>query len=295
MDKVYGKKVSSKFSTLKYEVQDLLNVEYWGFAKEDLDKKFQIDAHLLGGVLATKNEWTLREIREAMKEAYCGKIAIEYMHITDRAQCQWIRDRMERFQTLTISNERKKLLLERIYWTDEFSQFISTKFNTMKRFGLEGCESFIPGLKSALDECVEKGAEKAVFGMPHRGRLNFLANVVRKPLATIFAEFQGVMPTEDKDANWHQQSGDVKYHLGTSYTKTYPNGQKLTCEVLANPSHLECINPVVMGKVRAENHFKNISKFGQKDAVDRTKIIPVLIHGDAALAGQGVCYESMQM
>lgn len=164
----------------------------------------------------------------------------------------------------------------------------------MKRFGLEGCESFIPGLKSTLDECVKHGAEKAVFGMPHRGRLNFLANVVRKPLATIFAEFQGVMPTEDKEANWAHTSGDVKYHLGTSFTKTYPDGKKLTCEVLANPSHLECINPVVMGKVRAENHFQNIHKVGtDHDTVDRKKIIPILVHGDAALSGQGVCYESM--
>ena len=165
----------------------------------------------------------------------------------------------------------------------------------MKRFGLEGCEAFIPGLKSTLDECQKQGAEKAVFGMPHRGRLNFLANVVHKPLATIFAEFQGVMPTEDKEANWHHSSGDVKYHLGTSYTKKYPDGKDFTCEVLANPSHLECINPVVMGKVRAENHFRNIHKFGESHDIDRKKIIPILVHGDAALSGQGVCYESIQM
>lgn len=219
LDKVYSNEKLGIRGTSKYEVKDLLNVEYWGFSKEDLDKKFKIDSSLLGGVLATKNEWTLREIRDAMKKAYCGTIGVEYMHISDRPQCHWIRDRMELFQTMTISNERKKQLLDRIYWTDEFSQFISTKFNTMKRFGLEGCESFIPGLKSTLDECVKHGAEKAVFGMPHRGRLNFLANVVRKPLATIFAEFQGVMPTEDKDANWHHSSGDVKYHLGTSFTR----------------------------------------------------------------------------
>lgn len=219
-----------------------------------------------------------------MKKAYCGNIGIEYMHISDRPQCHWIRDRMELFQTMTISDERKKHLLDRIYWTDEFSHFISTKFNTMKRFGLEGCESFIPGLKSMLDECVRQGATKAVFGMPHRGRLNFLANVVRKPLATIFAEFQGVMPSQNEENTGIFSSGDVKYHLGTSFTKKYPNGELFTCEVLANPSHLECINPVVMGKVRAENHFRNIES---KDhtRVELKNIVPVLIHGDAALSG----------
>ena len=101
-----------------------------------------------------------------------------------------------------MTKEQKILLLDRLYWTDEFAQFIANKFNTMKRFGLEGCESFIPGMKVAMDACVAGGCEKAIIGMPHRGRLNMLANVVRKPLETIFAEFQGVMPTEDKESNW---------------------------------------------------------------------------------------------
>jgi 2-oxoglutarate dehydrogenase E1 component len=193
---------------------------------------------------------------------------------------------------MTISDNRKKHLLDRMYWTDEFSNFISTKFNTMKRFGLEGCESFIPGMKSAMDMCVEKGAEKAIIGMPHRGRLNILANVVRKPLSTIFAEFQGVMPESDPEHNWHKGSGDVKYHLGTSYTKEYPNGVDFTVEVLANPSHLECINPVVMGRTRAENHFRGMAQQGEKS---RNKVVPFLVHGDAAFAGQGVCYEAIQM
>jgi 2-oxoglutarate dehydrogenase E1 component len=162
----------------------------------------------------------------------------------------------------------------------------------MKRFGLEGCESFIPGMKSALDAIAELGAEKAVIGMPHRGRLNLLANVVRKPLETIFAEFQGVLPETVDEKNWSStSSGDVKYHLGTSYTRTYPNGKKLTVEVLANPSHLECVNPVVMGRCRAENHIRNQNY----DEMQSDKVVPFLIHGDAAFSGQGVVYESMQM
>jgi 2-oxoglutarate dehydrogenase E1 component len=164
----------------------------------------------------------------------------------------------------------------------------------MKRFGLEGCDSFIAGMKVAMDACVEHGAEKAVIGMPHRGRLNMLANVVRKPLPQLFAEFVGTVPLEDKEANWSQNTGDAKYHLGTSYTRTYPGGKELTVEVLANPSHLECINPVVMGRVRAKNHIWKQS-VEDEFAGDRTKVIPFLIHGDAAFSGQGVVYESIQM
>lgn len=156
-----------------------------------------------------------------------------------------------------MSAEAKRSLLDRLFWTDEFAQFITQKFNTMKRFGLEGVESFIPGMKVAVDTIVESGGQKVIIGMPHRGRLNILANVVRKPLRTIFAEFQGVMPSDDgaeQDAKF--ASGDVKYHLGTSFTRKYPDGKEMTVEVLANPSHLECVNPVVMGRVRAENHIR---------------------------------------
>lgn len=178
------------------------------------------------------------------------------------------------------------ILLDRLFWTDEFAQFISVKFNTMKRFGLEGCDSFIAGMKVAMDSCVEFGAEKAVIGMPHRGRLNMLANVVRKPLKQLFAEFVGTVPLEDKQANWSNNTGDAKYHLGTSYTRNYPDGKTLEVEVLANPSHLECINPVVMGRVRAKNHILKESTESDYDSrAQRNKVIPFLIHGDAAFSG----------
>jgi 2-oxoglutarate dehydrogenase E1 component len=127
----------------------------------------------------------------------------------------------------------------------------------MKRFGLEGCESLIPGMKTAMDTLVENDCQSAIIGMAHRGRLSMMANVLRKPLETIFAEFQGTMPTEDKDAHELLHSGDVKYHLGTYYTKKYDNGKELTVEILANPSHLESVNPVVMGRVRAKNHLQH--------------------------------------
>lgn len=268
----------------------LTRIETWGFTEADLDKQFTLDMPESSGLFAAPKNWTLRELRSALHNAYCGKIGVEYMHIPDRAQCNWIRQKIEMRQYSEMSRTEKLRQLDRILWTDEFSQFLATKFNTMKRFGLEGCESFVPGMKAAMDALVENGADKVVIGMPHRGRLNVLANVVRKPLETIFAEFAGVMPTEGNEDHWHENTGDVKYHLGTSYTKTHSNGRNLTIEVLANPSHLECINPVVMGRVRAENHYRGGSATADKDAV-----VPLLVHGDASFAGQGVCYESLQM
>ena len=144
---------------------------------------------------------------------------------------------------------------DRLVWADEFQKFLANKFNTMKRFGTEGCESFIAGLKIAFDTLVDSGVSKVIIGMPHRGRMNVLGNVVRKPLEQIFNEFQGKYPNNDPNNQMIEDaanSGDVKYHLGTSFTKTYPNGQKLTSTVLANPSHLETIDPVVLGRARAE-------------------------------------------
>jgi len=159
-----------------------------------------------------------------MEKAYCGKIGVEYMHIPSREQCNWIREKFEMRQFYPMTKEEKMLLLDRTYWTDEFAQFITVKFNTAKRFGLEGCEAFIPGLKSTMDALVQNGGEKTVIGMPHRGRLNLLANVVRKPLETIFAEFQGVMPDRDQNEAF-SFGGDAKYHLGTSFTREYPDGK----------------------------------------------------------------------
>lgn len=292
LDEVYSQDISAKFNPQIKQYHKLLEMSNYGFSEDDLQKTYHVSLPQWGGLLAKKEQWTLQEIKDQMEKAYCSKIGVEYMHIPDREQCNWIRDKIELRQFEQLSQQEKLLILDRIYWTDEFSQFISNKFNTMKRFGLEGCESFIPGMKSALDAIAEMGAEKAVIGMPHRGRLNLLANVVRKPLETIFAEFQGVLPESVDEKNWSStSSGDVKYHLGTSYTRTYPGGKKLTVEVLANPSHLECVNPVVMGRCRAENHIRNQNS----ETKDTSKIVPFLIHGDAAFSGQGVVYESMQM
>lgn len=171
-----------------------MDIDTYGFTERSLDKTYQIDLPYWGGILARKQQYTLRELRDLLKNAYCGKIGVEYMHIPSREQCNWIRNKVENRQFEELPKADKHKLLDRILWADGFNEFIGTKYNTLKRFGLEGCDSFIPGMKSAIDRCHELGGEKAIVGMPHRGRLSFLANVVRKPLSTIFAEFQGTVP-----------------------------------------------------------------------------------------------------
>lgn len=188
-----------------------------------------------------------------------------------------------------MSQEDREKNLDRILWTDCFNNFTAIKFNTLKRFGVEGCESMIPGLKTMIDTLKDNGAEKVTIGMPHRGRLSLLANVLRKPFENIFAEFQGRIAKGVEGDELH--SGDVKYHLGTVYQKKYPDGKEFIMEILPNPSHLECVNPVVMGRVRAENHILNT----KGESTDRDKLVPLLIHGDGSFAGQGVVYESLQM
>ena len=279
--------LGKKYGATGYSGKLLLDFRHWGLTESDLDKSFYMDVPQLGGLLQKKKEWTLRELDGAFRAAYCGKIGIEFMHIADRDQCNWLRNKFELRQYKPLTDETKIHVLDRLLWADGFANFLQEKFNTMKRFGLEGCESFIPGMKACMDGLIELGGEKFIIGMPHRGRLNVLANVVHKPLSQIFAEFQGVIPVQDNKDDHLAHSGDVKYHLGTSFTKNI-DGKDITVEVLANPSHLECINPVVMGKVRSDQHYTS-------DFPNRKKIVPILIHGDASFSGQGVVYESMQM
>ena len=175
------------------------------------------------------------------------------MHISNFEEREWIREKVEGTVYDQISKESKLHNFDRISWATLFGDFLGQKFNTQKRFGLEGCESFIPGLKTCIDALVDDGIEEIVMCMPHRGRLNVLANVVRKPLAQIFAEFQGKKSKTEVE-EWGN-SGDVKYHLGTSYEREYSDGRKVLINLLPNPSHLEAVDPVLAGRVRAEQHY----------------------------------------
>jgi 2-oxoglutarate dehydrogenase E1 component len=185
-----------KLKLPEQSILDMINYKFYGFTEQDLEREFNIDAQLYGGLMTTKRTWKLKDLIAAYHNAYCKKIGVEFMHISNIEQQNWIRDKFEKMQYEELSKEKKMLSFDRLVWADEFGNFLENKFNTMKRFGLEGCESFIPGIKELLDALVENGAEKVVIGMPHRGRLNVLANVVRKPLEQIFNEFQGIFPTD---------------------------------------------------------------------------------------------------
>jgi 2-oxoglutarate dehydrogenase E1 component len=207
----------------------------------------------------------------------------------------WIRERVENPRWTYYDKAKRAHIFERLAFADTFENFLANKFNTTKRFGLDGGESVVPGLKAAIDRASELGAHSFVIGMPHRGRLNILANVMRKPMPLIFSEFSGThYDVEDYDrskpheANW-AISGDVKYHLGSSMDRTYPDGRSIHLSLVANPSHLECVNPVVVGKTRAKQYY-----CGNRPE-DLRNCVPILLHGDAAFAGQGVVYETMQM
>lgn len=180
---------AEKFKIPQASLSNLLDYKTYGFTEADLDREFLVDAPELAGLLSLKKNWTLRELIESYKRAYCGKIGVEYMHISSREQCNWIRDKFEGLQFENVPKEKRVLNYDRLIWADEFQKYLANKFNTSKRFGVEGCESFIAGLKVSFDTLVESGVSKVVIGMPHRGRMNVLGNVVRKPLEQIFNEF----------------------------------------------------------------------------------------------------------
>ncbi|KAJ1558822.1 2-oxoglutarate dehydrogenase E1 component, partial [Nowakowskiella sp. JEL0078] len=263
-----------------------LDYTHYGFKESDLDRRFYLGSGILPGFLAQEGErnMTLRDVIDRLKKTYCnvflgGSIGIEYGHIPDRIQCDWLRQNFEVPVRYQYSKEKKTVILDRLLWSDSFERFVATKYPTEKRFGVEGCEALIPGMKALIDSSVELGVNSVVMGMPHRGRLNVLSNVVRKPNASIFSEFAGSSSNDE----W---SGDVKYHLGMNYVRPTPSGKIVHLSLAANPSHLEAVNPVVSGKVRGIQFYQN-------DEVERGKAMAVLLHGDAAFSGQGVVYETL--
>ncbi|CAN6597097.1 2-oxoglutarate dehydrogenase, mitochondrial [Trichomonascus vanleenenianus] len=268
------------FGNSQKHVPKELTLEHYGFTEADLDKEITLGPGILphfakDGVSKMK----LRDVIKTCERIYCSSYGVEYVHIPSRTQCDWIRERIEIPTPYKYSTDEKRRILDRLIWATSFEAFLSTKFPNDKRFGLEGCETMVPGMKSLIDQSVELGVEDIVIGMPHRGRLNMLSNVIRKPNESIFSEFSG-------SASFDEGSGDVKYHLGANYQRPTPSGKKVNLSLVANPSHLEAEDPVVLGKTRAIQHYK-------KDEGKFEKAMAVLLHGDAAFAGQGVVYETI--
>ena len=254
-----------------------LDYRSYGFTDADLDREFYLD-YVLGLEKAT-----LRQIMEVLQQTYSGTVGFEFMHIQDPEQKAWIQARIEGTGGIFGSTaEEQREVLEQLTETEGFEQFLHVKFPGTKRFGLDGGESAIPCLETIIRTAAELGGEEIVIGMPHRGRLNVLANVMGKPYAAILSEFQGKAVVDEVLG-----SGDVKYHLGTSTDRVLPDGRTMHLSLTANPSHLEAVNPVVMGKVRA--------KQTQKGDTERGRVMAILMHGDAAFIGQGVVHECLQM
>ncbi len=248
-----------------------------GFTEDDWDRPIFIN-YMLGLESAT-----LRQIMKRLQETYCGAIGVEYMHIQDPDEKAWIQERIEAIHNRTEFTERgRRAILERLTAAESFERFLNLKYTGTKRFGLDGGEAMVPALEQILKRGGQLGVREIVLGMSHRGRLNVLANVMGKPFAAIFSEFQG-NPANPEDV---QGSGDVKYHLGTSSDRDF-DGHQIHLSLTANPSHLEAVNPVVLGKVRAKQM--------QRHDGEREQVLPVLLHGDAAFAGQGIVGETLMI
>ncbi|MBL9063702.1 2-oxoglutarate dehydrogenase E1 component [Tabrizicola sp.] len=250
----------------------------YGFAESDMDRPIFID-NVLGLTHAS-----MREIIDIVKRTYCGTFALQYMHISDPEQAAWLKERIEGYgKEIAFTREGRKAILNKLVEAEGYEKFLHVKYMGTKRFGLDGAESVIPAMEQIIKRGGALGVKDIIIGMPHRGRLNILANVMLKPYRAIFHEFQGgSYKPEDVDG-----SGDVKYHLGASSDREF-DGNKVHLSLTANPSHLEAVNPVVLGKVRAKQDQMN-------DAIDRTACLPILLHGDAAFAGQGVVAECLQL
>ena len=245
----------------------------YGFTKADYDRPIY-----LGGALGLEFG-TLRQVLDILKRVYGQHIGTEYMHISDPEQRQWIQDRIEGPDTdISFTPQGKKAILKKLIEAEIFERFLDVKYTGTKRFGLDGGESVVPALEQVIKRGGQLGLKEIVIGMPHRGRLNVLANVMAKPYRAIFNEFKGGSAHPDEV----EGSGDVKYHLGASSDRDF-DGNRVHLSLTANPSHLEIVDPVVLGKVRA--------KQDQLHDNERREVLPLLLHGDAAFAGQGVVAE----
>jgi 2-oxoglutarate dehydrogenase E1 component len=251
-----------------------LTLERLGFDESDLDKVYWSGNYMKG------IEMTLRELLEVMNETYCGKVGVEYIHIQDTAQRRWLQAKMEPVRNRPeIPRAKKRRIFDRIAKAEEFEHFLHRNFVGQKRFGLEGGETIIAALDALLEQGPALGVKEYVMGMAHRGRLNVLSSIFRKSYAYIFHEFSENYQPETKHGD-----GDVKYHLGFQAEVRNTRDEEVTLHLAANPSHLEAVDPVVQGRARARQRLL-------RDTEHRKQVVPVLIHGDAAFAGQGIVAE----
>ncbi|HEX8475951.1 MAG TPA: multifunctional oxoglutarate decarboxylase/oxoglutarate dehydrogenase thiamine pyrophosphate-binding subunit/dihydrolipoyllysine-residue succinyltransferase subunit [Pyrinomonadaceae bacterium] len=258
-----------------------LDLESYGLTIWDLDREF------ITGGLGGKESTTLRQILDILRRAYCGKVGIEYRHIQSKEQKVWLRERVreEFVEPQPLAPELKKQLLKKLTEAEQFERFLHTKYLGQKRFSLEGCETIIPLLDQLVEGAGSRGVADITLGMAHRGRLNVLANVVGGLAERIFAAFEGSV-----HPNFPADEGDVKYHQGAVGERTTADGHKVRITVSPNPSHLEFVDPVVEGMVRAKQDAAGLPR---EEVIDLT--MPVLLHGDAAFAGQGIVMETLNL
>ena len=261
---------------MREDPQDL-TLEFHGFANQESTEVY------VGGVLGL--EWTtVGELYQALRATYCGKVGLEYMHIADTEERRFLQDKFERpGETIQFTPEGKRAILGAVIRGEQYEEFLAKKYVGTKRFGLDGGESMIPALEAVIKYGGANGVREIIYGMAHRGRLNVLANVMGKPYKVIFHEFSGGSAQPDEVGG----SGDVKYHLGTSTDREF-DGIEVHMSLVPNPSHLEAVDPVVLGKARAQQAIRD-------DLKKHEQVLPVLIHGDAAFAGQGVVWECLGM
>src|ERR1700680_138587 len=243
----------------------------YGFGDADLDRPIFLD-HVLGLEFGT-----LRQIVAILQRTYCQTLGVEFMHISDPQQRAWVQERIEGpDKEITFTREGKRAILNKLVEAEGFEKFCDVKFTGTKRFGLDGGESMIPALEQIIKRGGALGVREIIIGMPHRGRLNVLTQVMGKPHRALFHEFKGGSSTPDET----EGSGDVKYHLGASSDREF-DGNKVHLSLTANPSHLEIVDPVTLGKVRAKQDQHGATPD------ERRMVMPLLMHGDAAFAGQG--------
>src|SRR4051812_20639003 len=254
-----------------------LHPSHYGFTEADWDRRIFLD-NVLGMEFGT-----IREIVALLERTYCQTLGVEFMHISDPTEKAWLQERIEGpDKEITFTREGKRAILNKLVEADGFEKFLDLKYTGTKRFGLDGSESLIPALEQIIKRGGNLGVKEIVLGMAHRGRLNVLTQVMAKPHRALFHEFKGGSFAPDEV----EGSGDVKYHLGASSDRSF-DGNSVHLSLTANPSHLEIVNPVVLGKARAKQAFQ----LRDDPTTGRSHVLPLLMHGDAAFAGQGVVAE----